>query len=240
MGIVGESGSGKTTLARMLVGALTSGVEGITVNGQPWARIGRRAELRRRVQMIFQDPYASLTPSLSAQSTVQEAVRVCRRVSRRDAAPIAQELLRSVGIGPGPAARRPRELSGGQCQRVAIARALAANPSLIVADEPTSALDVSVQAQIINTLLELMATGTLGLVLVSHDLAVVRHLTDQLIVMHEGRIVERGPTLRVMDRPQHPYTERLCQAQISPGASPPSHRPAADSRLATGSSGHPT
>jgi ABC-type glutathione transport system ATPase component len=231
VGIVGESGSGKTTLARLLVGALADGVRGVTVNGRPWAAVARRDPLRRHVQMIFQDPYASLTPSRTAIDTVREAVRVCQRLPRREAATAAERLLESVGVGTA-AARRPHELSGGQCQRVAIARTLAANPRLIVADEPTSALDVSVQAQIINVLLDLMSSHQVGLVLVSHDLAVVRHLTHELLVMHRGTIVERGPTLKVIDNPQHPYTQRLCQAQRDHAHQPKQERQRSTTRIA--------
>lgn len=180
------------------------------MNSAPWSAVRRGSPTRRAVQLIYQDPYASLTPHVSVGSAVREAARVCRRLSRRKARAHAEELLASVGISPALAGRRPRQLSGGQCQRVAIARTLAADPDLIIADEPTSALDISVQAQIINLLLDIMTRRGAGLVLVSHDLAVIRHLTEEVVVMHEGRIVERGATASVLTAPKHPYTRQLC------------------------------
>lgn len=216
IGIVGESGSGKSTLARLLVGLLQPQSGSVTINGSPWSRVGRGSRLRRSVQLIQQDPYAQLSPHIRVQSAIAEAARVALGVSRSDAWRLAGDLAQSVGIGAGHLRRRPSELSGGQCQRIAIARALAVRPSIIVADEPTSALDLSVQAQILNLLLELMTTSRLGLVLVSHDLAVVRHLADYVLVMRNGRIVDRGATAEVLDCPRHPYTRELCEATLSP------------------------
>jgi ABC-type dipeptide/oligopeptide/nickel transport system ATPase subunit len=210
LGVVGESGSGKSTLAKLLVGAIDPGDADVTVNGVSWPKVARTSGLRRAVQMIHQDPFASLNPHLSARSAVREAAQVCRALSRGEASVVADDLLESVGISAHMAARRPRQLSGGQCQRVAIARALAAEPAVIVADEPTSALDLSVQAQIINLLMDVMADRDMALVLVSHDLAVIRHLTDEIIVMREGRVLERGATQQVLADPQHPYTQTLC------------------------------
>jgi peptide/nickel transport system ATP-binding protein len=217
LGVIGESGSGKTTLARLLAGALASPL--VTVDGQPWSRHKRSGNVRRSVQMIHQDPFASLSQHMSALSAVREAVQVCRKLPRREAGLVAGELLESVGVGGQLSARRPESLSGGQCQRVAIARALAAEPAIIVADEPTSALDLSVQAQIINVLLQVMAERSTGLVLVSHDLAVIRHLTDEVVVMQHGRIVESGATADVLNRPRHPYTRTLCAAARAGGSS---------------------
>jgi peptide/nickel transport system ATP-binding protein len=213
VGIVGESGSGKTTLARLLVGVVGAGVAGVTVNGKPWSSIRRRSDVRRLVQMIFQDPFASLNPRLTARVAVQEAVHICRSAPRHEAGMLAQSLLESVGIGQMMARRRPAELSGGQCQRVSIARAIAADPAILVADEPTSALDLSVQAQILNLLLELYAKNDTGFVIVSHDLAVIRHLTEEIFVMHQGRVVESGYTGEVLDNPQDPYTQKLCRSR---------------------------
>lgn len=212
LGIVGESGSGKTTLARLLVGAMSPSDDSVTVNSQRWNRVSRRSGLRRSVQMIHQDPFASLNPHLTAHAAVQEAALVCRRIPRRRAAEIAFDLLDSVGVSRTMAERKARGLSGGQCQRVAIARALAADPAIIVADEPTSALDLSVQAQIMNVLLDVMDEHSTGLVIVSHDLAVIRHLTQDVVVMRHGRIVERGRTAEVLTDPVHPYTRSLCDA----------------------------
>lgn len=212
VGVVGESGSGKTTLAKLLVGVLHS--EQVSVNGKPWAQWPRRSAPRRAVQLVQQDPFASLTPHLSARSTVAEAARATGRAGRREAEQQAIQLLDAVGINAHMAARRPAALSGGQCQRVSIARALAAGPSVLLADEPTSALDLSVQAQIINLLLSLTSDRGLGLVLVSHDMGVIRHVTERVIVMRHGRIVEQGATSEVLTTPQHEYTQMLCEADL--------------------------
>jgi ABC-type dipeptide/oligopeptide/nickel transport system ATPase subunit len=212
VGIVGESGSGKTTLAKLLVGILDS--DQVSVNGKPWSQWPRRSEARRAVQLVQQDPFASLTPHLSASSAVAEAARVTGQAKRREANGRAAQLLDSVGIGEHMAARKPGALSGGQCQRVSIARALAASPSILFADEPTSALDLSVQAQIINLLLALTKDRGLGLVLVSHDMAVIRHITERVLVMQSGRIVEQGPTSEVLTSPKHEYTRTLCEAEL--------------------------
>lgn len=208
LGIIGESGSGKTTLARLLTGVLDS--PQVTANGQPWSQLKRTGAVRRRVQMIQQDPFASLNQQLTALSAVREAVQICQKLSRGEAGRVAAGLLDSVGVSAQASGRRPDRLSGGQCQRVAIARALAADPAIVVADEPTSALDLSVQAQIINLLLQIAADRGVGLVLVSHDLAVIRHLTDEIVVMQNGRILEAGATQQVLASPTHPYTRELC------------------------------
>lgn len=210
LGIVGESGSGKSTLAKLLVGAISLPGADVIVNGVPWSKVARTSSLRRAVQMIHQDPFASLNPHLTAHSTVREAAQVCRNLSRRQAGVIAGDLLESVGMGAQVTGRQPRRLSGGQCQRVAIARALAAEPAVIVADEPTSALDLSVQAQIINLLMDVMAERDMALVLVSHDLVVIRHLTEDIIVMRNGVVLESGATKEVLRNPQHSYTQSLC------------------------------
>jgi peptide/nickel transport system ATP-binding protein len=210
VGIVGESGSGKTTLAKLLVGVLRC--EQVTVNGKPWSHWPRRSEVRRAVQLVQQDPYASLTPQINAHSAVAEAARITGRADRRTANARATQLLDLVGIGQPVARRRPGALSGGQCQRVSIARALAASPSILFADEPTSALDLSVQAQIVNLLLALTTDSGLGLVLVSHDMALIRHVTETVVVMRHGRILEQGLTSEVLSSPQHEYTRMLCEA----------------------------
>lgn len=210
VGIVGESGSGKSTLTKLLVGVLRS--EQVTVNGKPWSEWPRRSDARRAVQLVQQDSFASLTPYISARGAVAEAARVAGRGRRREAEDRASRLLESVGIGDHMALRRPGALSGGQCQRVSIARALAASPSVLFGDEPTSALDLSVQAQILNLLLALTNDRGLGLVLVSHDMAVIRHVTERVVVMQGGRIVEQGPTREVLTSPRHEYTQMLCEA----------------------------
>lgn len=209
IGIVGESGSGKTTLGRVLVGAIAPTSGQVEVEGRSWRTIRRKDPLRRNVQMIFQDPYGALNPMLTAHQTVMEVLRVTGGMPRSRASARATEILCEVGLGDEVARRRPPSLSGGQCQRVGIARALACDPRVLVADEPTSSLDVSVQAQILNLLVDLREQRGLSLVLISHDLAVVDYVTQDALVMYRGRIVERGPTHSLLVCPRHPYTRAL-------------------------------
>ena len=209
LGIVGESGSGKTSLARALVGALEPSSGEITVSGRSWASIDRRDPLRRQIQMVFQDPYASLNPFLSASETISEVLRVWEGLSKRASRERACELLAEVGLVGDAIHRKPARLSGGQRQRVGIARALACNPAALIADEPTSSLDVSVQAQILNLLADLRESRHLCLIMVSHDLAVIRYATDRAMVMYGGHIVEHGPTRTLFESPLHPYTQVL-------------------------------
>ena len=212
IGIVGESGSGKTTLGRMIVGALTPTGGTVTVDGRPWTGTLTKSSRRREIQMIFQDPYGSLTPWRTPRETVAEVIRRWNRVSKRQSLSAAGELLDDVGLPLQAMDRKPAGLSGGQCQRVGIARALASEPKLIVADEPTSALDISAQAQILNLLMRLRATHGLSLVLISHDLSVIRHMTDHALVMRNGEVVEAGDAEQLFARPQHPYTKDLMAA----------------------------
>jgi ABC-type glutathione transport system ATPase component len=209
VGIVGESGSGKTTLARVLVGLQepTSGT--VSVAGRPWNALARSDDLRRRVQMVFQDPTASLNPRLTVVGAIAEVFAVWGRQPARQARDSAFDLLERVGISGWRAERRPAQLSGGQCQRVAIARALACRPDVLVADEPTSSLDVSVQAQILNLIRDLQAEQAFSLVLISHDLSVVGYMSDHCVVMRSGEVVESGPTATTLTEPQHPYTRAL-------------------------------
>ncbi|WP_426324054.1 nickel ABC transporter ATP-binding protein NikE [Microbacterium sp. E-13] len=211
IGIVGESGSGKTTLGRMIVGALSPTTGTVLVDGRPWA--GRAKSGRRReIQMIFQDPFGSLTPWRTPRETVAEVLRRWHSLSRKAALSAAGDLLDDVGLPVQAMDRRPAGLSGGQCQRVGIARALASEPRLLVADEPTSALDISAQAQILNLLMRLRATHGLALVLISHDLSVIRHMTDQAIVMRHGEIVESGSSEKIFTDPVEQYTKELMAA----------------------------
>jgi peptide/nickel transport system ATP-binding protein len=212
VGIVGESGSGKSTLGRLLVGVLNPTAGAVTVHGRPWSMIDRRNSCRRRVQMVFQDPYAALNPWRSPIESVAEVIGVWDRVGGREALRRAELLLAEVGLGEEALRQRPRTLSGGQCQRIGIARALAAAPEVLIADEPTSSLDMSVQAQILNLLGELRRRRGLALVLISHDLSVVRYATDRALVMYGGQIVEEGPTDELLDSPAHPYTRVLVDA----------------------------
>ena len=212
VGIVGESGSGKTTLARALVGELPPRSGSITVNGRAWSIVRRRDRERRAVQMIFQDPYSALNPRMTARETVAEALQIMAGTPRRSASAAAVELLVRAGLSETVIDRSPRRLSGGQRQRVVIARALAGEPEILIADEPTSSLDVSVQAQILNLLIDLRAERGIGLVLVTHDLTLLAHMTDRVAVMYGGRIVEEGPTEQLLAAPAHPYTAQLMAA----------------------------
>lgn len=209
VGLVGESGSGKSTFAKILVGALAPTAGSVEVYGQPWSKIPRRDVRRRRVQMVFQDPYASLNPLMPVLDAVAEVYEVWDGHKRHRARLQAAETLDLVGLASEFHHEKPRHLSGGQCQRVGIARALAGKPDLLVADEPTSALDVSIQADILNLLVELRHERELAIVLVSHDLAVVRYLTETTLVLYRGEIVERGATTQMMEAPKHPYTRLL-------------------------------
>lgn len=228
VGIVGESGSGKTTLARLLVGALQPTSGSIRVEGKKWPEIKRRDPLRRHVQMIFQDPYGSLNPWHTPRQTVAEVLTVWHNETSKSARLRAEELLREVGLSRDAIDRLPRQLSGGQCQRVGIARALACEPRVLIADEPTSSLDVSVQAQILNLLLSLKESRDLALVLISHDLGVVRYATDEALVMYAGRTMERGITDDILERPHHPYTRALVESIPSPAGQLGGFRPVAN------------
>jgi oligopeptide/dipeptide ABC transporter ATP-binding protein len=212
VGLVGESGCGKTTLGRAVVGLVEPSGGSIRFEGEPVpARRGRG--LRRRLQMIFQDPGGSLDPRWTAGDIVAEALDIHGLapgiVARRER---VAALLAQVGLDPLEAGRYPHEFSGGQRQRLGIARALAADPLLLVCDEPVSALDVSVQAQIVNLLLELQAARGLSYLFVAHDLAVVEAASHRLLVMYLGRIVECGPTRAICGTPLHPYTRALVAA----------------------------
>lgn len=211
VGIVGESGSGKSTLAKAVVGLapLASGAifwKGVEFN--PRAR--RRRDLAARpLQYVFQDPYASLNPRMSVGASISEGLR--RTSGRARSARIA-ELLEMVRLDPSDVHKLPRQLSGGQRQRVAIARALAAEPQILIADEITSALDVSVQGAVLNLLKEIQSGTGVGILFISHNLAVVRYMADSIGVMKGGRLVEHGPTDAVIERCSHPYTKQLLEA----------------------------
>ena len=209
VGIVGESGSGKSTLGRVLVGAQPPSTGSLTVQGRPWERVRGSDPLRGRVQMIFQDPYASLTPWRTPRQIVAEVLARWRPLSGSAALEAAGKLLDEVGLPLQAMDRRPEGLSGGQCQRVGIARALASDPEVLIADEPTSSLDISAQAQILNLLLRLRAERDLALVLISHDLAVIRHMTDTALVMRNGSVVEQGASELIFTAPSHDYTREL-------------------------------
>jgi oligopeptide/dipeptide ABC transporter ATP-binding protein len=219
LGIIGESGCGKSTLARQMVGleAPTSG--SVTFDGTPVEHLHRRSlrEERRKVQMVFQDPYASLNPRLTAGDAIEEVLLFHSRVQGRQAARTrSQELLETVGLPARVHSAFPAQMSGGQRQRVSIARAIAAEPELLILDEPVSALDVSVRAGIMNLLADLRGLFNLTYVFISHDLSMVRHISDDVAVMYLGRVVEKGPWEQVMDAPQHPYTVALLKSAPAP------------------------
>jgi oligopeptide/dipeptide ABC transporter ATP-binding protein len=225
LALVGESGCGKTTVSRCILRALppTSGAirfspeDGATIDLAPLSRRALRP-LRRHIQMIFQDPYASLNPRMLVGDIIAEPLAVNGvRSAEREAR--VRELLDLVGLTPSARTRFPHAFSGGQRQRIGIARALALDPKLVVADEPVSALDVSVQAQIINLLLDLQDRLGLSMLFVAHDLGVVRHVSDRVAVMYVGRIVEIAPTRSLYARPRHPYTEALLAAVPKPDPS---------------------
>jgi oligopeptide transport system ATP-binding protein len=216
LGVVGESGCGKSTLARLLVG-LERPTAGTVRLGDQSLSSYRRPELARRLQLVSQDPFSSLNPRLTAGSALSEVLLVHRRVpGKTQARDRVRELLDMVSLGPQFADRLPHEMSGGQAQRVAIARALAAEPKMLILDEPTSALDVSVRAGIVNLLSGLRAELGLSYLFISHDMAVIRQLSDQIGVMYAGRFVERGPWQSVMAAPLHPYTRALLSAVPGP------------------------
>jgi microcin C transport system ATP-binding protein len=222
LGVVGESGSGKTTLGLALL-RLINAEGGIRFAGHDIAhqRQKRLRPLRREMQVVFQDPYSSLSPRLSIAQIVGEGLRVHRLAdSEAEQRQLIETALQEVGLDPEAADRYPHEFSGGQRQRVAIARALVLQPRFIVLDEPTSALDMSVQAQIVELLRELQARYGLAYLFISHDLRVVRAMAHEILVMKDGRIVEQGSVDKVMDAPEHPYTRALMAAAFDLAAVP--------------------
>jgi peptide/nickel transport system ATP-binding protein len=211
LGVVGESGSGKSTLARIAMALEPPTAGRVEFLGRDLNALPERAlrEARRDFQMVFQDPYGSLDPRQQVGRIVAEPLHHSSRAERERA---VAEVLEAVGLRASDAAKYPHEFSGGQRQRIAIARALVTKPKLIVADEPVSALDVSVQAQVLNLLIELQQRYGVTYLLISHDLAVIDHVCDEVVVMQHGRIVERGETLEVFRAPRHPYTLALIAA----------------------------
>jgi oligopeptide/dipeptide ABC transporter ATP-binding protein len=219
LGLVGESGCGKTTLGRALLGLETLRDGQIFFDGTPISRFRPAKALRRRMQMVFQDPFSSLNPRMAVMDILTEGMAEHRMLknSREEA---ARKLLLEVGLDSDSVFRYPHEFSGGQRQRINIARALSVRPELIVCDEAVSALDVSIQAQIIGLLLDLKARHRLSYLFISHDLAVVARIAARIAVMYLGKIVETGPTYSVLDNPLHPYTQALLSAVPEPGMPP--------------------
>jgi peptide/nickel transport system ATP-binding protein len=210
-GLVGESGSGKSTLARVVLGLQPVDHGRVVVSGHQWtsANDHDRAQMRRDVQMVFQDAYAAMNPRMRVHDIVAEPIRNFRLRRASEVTARVHELLDRVGLAPRHASLLPYQLSGGQRQRVGIARALAVEPRIVVADEPVSSLDVSVQAQVINLFADLRDDLGVGYLFITHDLAVARHLCDDIAVLYRGRIVEQGPAADIFHRPQHPYTSAL-------------------------------
>jgi len=218
LGLVGESGCGKSTLGRAIVG-LEQPVAGVMRYRGDVLTAARERAQRRRIQMVFQDPYSSLNPRMTVRQALAELLRAHRMVPKQAIDARCRELLDLVGLSPRALDAHPRQFSGGQRQRVAIARALALEPELLIADEPVSALDVSVQATVLNLLDELREKLGLTVLLIAHNMAVVRHVSDRVAVMYLGRIVETAATGELFTNPRHPYTQGLLTAvpRLVPG-----------------------
>jgi len=212
LSLVGESGCGKSTVGRLAVGLYEPSGGEMRFEGHNLSVARAQPALRRRMNMIFQDPYASLNPRWRVSDIVAEPIRAFRLLKGRDIQDRVGQLLTQVGLSPRDGEKYPHEFSGGQRQRVSIARALSSEPEFLVCDEPTSALDVSVQAQILNLMRDLQARMQITYLFISHNLAVVRHMSDQLGVMYLGRIVEYGPGEGIFRAPRHPYTRLLLDA----------------------------
>jgi peptide/nickel transport system ATP-binding protein len=224
LAIVGESGSGKTTIARMLVGLEQSSSGRIAIAGNERTAVVRRASHRRirgrETQIVFQDPYSSLDPRQTPASCIDEVLRLHFDLGRAEREARVHDLGDQVGLDERQLNALPQALSGGQRQRVAIARALAAEPRVLILDEAVASLDVSIQAQILNLLADIRAATGISYIVISHDLAVVRQVTDRTLVMQHGVAVERGATADVLDHPGHPYTQLLRRSVPGPGWKP--------------------
>lgn len=213
--IVGETGSGKSTVARMIIGLEIPTSGEILADGRPLPvrpNLRERRERARLMQMVFQNPFQSLDARQPVGAGIAEVIRHQGRVEKSGIDARVAELLDAVGLAERLGASRPRQLSGGQCQRAAIARALAAEPQMLVLDEPVSALDVSTQAQILNLLADLRDQFGIGVLMISHDLAMVRHISEEVVVMHRGQVVEAGTVDEVLGSPKEAYTQQLLAA----------------------------
>jgi oligopeptide/dipeptide ABC transporter ATP-binding protein len=208
-GLVGESGSGKSTLARLIVGLNSAASGTVVFDGEVLSNKKRPKSLRQRIQMVFQDPYSSLDPRMSVRQQLMEILKVHDAMPDAERKAHCEKIFAQVELSPSLLDARPRQMSGGQRQRVAIARALLLSPELLVADEPVSALDVSIQAGIVQLFADLRSRLGVTIFFIAHDLAVVRHLCDQVAVMYMGKIVEQGTTSELFANPRHPYTRAL-------------------------------
>jgi peptide/nickel transport system ATP-binding protein len=225
-GLVGESGSGKTTTGRCLLRLVEPTSGSVRFRGEDVLQFSKRRlrEARRDMQIVFQDPYSSLNPRMRARAIVEEPLIIHRLGTRADREARVAELFRLVGLNPVHLERYPHQFSGGQRQRIGLARALALNPSFLILDEPVSALDVSVQAQVVNLLMDLQEQLRLTYLFIAHDLRLVEHVCSRVAVMFLGRIVEMGPTAALFAAPQHPYTKALLSAIPLPDPDAPRQR----------------
>lgn len=226
MGVVGESGCGKSTLGRTII-RLQDATDGqVLLNGKDVtkARGNELKKFREKMQIIFQDPYSSLNPRFTVQETIQEPLALSKRYKRKELEEVSAELMKRVGIDERLRNSYPHELDGGRRQRVGIARAIALNPDFVVCDEPVSALDVSIQAQVLNLLMDLQEEFGITFMFVTHDLSVVRHISDDICVMYLGQLVETSPAKKLFLAPLHPYTKALLSAIPSPDIHTPMKR----------------
>jgi oligopeptide transport system ATP-binding protein len=225
-GLVGESGSGKTTTGRCLLRLIEPTSGAVRFRGEDVLAFPRRRlrEARRDMQIVFQDPYSSLNPRMRARQIVEEPLVIHRLGDRRVRRDRVAELFHLVGLDPAHLERYPHQFSGGQRQRIGLARALALNPSFLILDEPVSALDVSVQAQVVNLLMDLQQALKLTYLFIAHDLRLVEHICRRVAVMYLGKVVEIGPALSLFSAPQHPYTRALLSAIPVPDPDAPKHR----------------
>ena len=214
LGVVGESGCGKTTLGRTILHLIEPTSGEVIFEGKDWSapKKSEMGEMRSKMQIIFQDPYASLNPRMSVSELIMEPLALQKKLSKGELRDRTAELMETVGLAQRFANAYPHELDGGRRQRIGIARALSLNPKFIVCDEPVSALDVSIQAQIINLLLELQEKYKIAYMFVTHDLSVVKHISDDIMVMYLGQMVEKAPSDELFEKPLHPYTKALLSA----------------------------
>ncbi len=217
LAVVGESGSGKSTLARQLTLIESPSSGSLAVNGVETAKLSARElkKMRTEIQMVFQNPYASLNPRQTIAFQLMEPLAIHSKLGKKERYERAMEMMKTVGLRPEHSSRYPHMFSGGQRQRIALARAMMLNPKIVVADEPTSALDVSIQAQVLNLFMDLQEQYHTAYVFISHNLSVVEHMADDIMVMYLGKAVEHGESRAIFERPLHPYTQALLSAAPS-------------------------